>query len=155
MSLQITLRLRLSLILISCSPISDTIRGVLSESDQQKNVHRSVIAVANLVCGVLIFMAVPILFVIGDFFAMAPTPAEASGEVGPATPIFMAGFITLVVLGILSFPFFMAGWGLLKGKSWGAGFAIVAGVLNLLNFLFGTALAIYTFWAASKGHLKS
>lgn len=40
----------------------------------------------------------------------------------------------------------LAGWGLLTWKDWARILAIILGVLNLINFPFGTALGIYTLW---------
>jgi ABC-type glycerol-3-phosphate transport system permease component len=38
------------------------------------------------------------------------------------------------------------GWSLLKRKPWGRTLSIVAAILALLKFPFGTALGIYTLW---------
>jgi hypothetical protein len=40
----------------------------------------------------------------------------------------------------------VTGYGLLKVRSWGRVMALVMGFLMLLDFPFGTALAVYTLW---------
>lgn len=65
----------------------------------------------------------------------------------------LAGLAVLGGIGTLIMGFFMAmslpgvlvGWGLLTGKEWARIGAIILGVLSLLHFPFGTALAVYTF----------
>jgi hypothetical protein len=59
-------------------------------------------------------------------------------------PMLMEGFG--VALCAASAVGLLAGWGLLTWKSWGRLLAIVLGVINLINFPFGTALGIYTIW---------
>jgi hypothetical protein len=49
----------------------------------------------------------------------------------------------LVVLGI---PGIVAGYGLLRRRTWGRILAMVVGFLGLVNFPLGTAIGIYTFW---------
>ena len=44
-----------------------------------------------------------------------------------------------------------AGFGLLNRRPWGRNVAIVAAVLALLKFPFGTALGIYTLWVLAPG----
>ena len=123
------------------------IRSVLNESAAARGPHRGVIAVANLVCGVFILLAVPILLVVFSIPAVALRKEE-----GALIPLFI-GLGIIAILLILSSPFVAAAWGLLKHRSWGIGAALVAAVFNLMNFPFGTALAIYTFWAVSAGKL--
>lgn len=68
----------------------------------------------------------------GDRQAMMITGAVAIGIV--------------CILAIFSIPGFIAGFGLLKFRPWARVLAIILGVLNILSFPLGTALAIYTLW---------
>ena len=54
---------------------------------------------------------------------------------GPALCLFLGGLAT---------PGVIAGYGLLKRKSWARVLAIVIGILNLVNFPIGTAIGVYT-----------
>ncbi len=46
---------------------------------------------------------------------------------------------------------FITGYGLLSRRSWGRTLAIVAAVLALFKFPFGTGLGIYTLWVLAPG----
>jgi len=49
--------------------------------------------------------------------------------------------VLLVVLGL---PGILAGYGLLKRRSWARGLAVALGVLNLFNVPLGTVIGAYT-----------
>jgi hypothetical protein len=61
----------------------------------------------------------------------------------------VVGGIAGIYLMVVSLPNILVGVGLLQEwGEWVLLLAVVLGVLNLPNFPFGTALAIYTFWVA-------
>ncbi len=66
-----------------------------------------------------------------------PVAVKVLGFVGPAVFFLMA---------VIAAPGLVAGFGLLKRKSWSRLLGIVVGVLNLVNFPIGTAIGIYTIW---------
>ena len=70
----------------------------------------------------------------------AETAAIASG----------AGLLVAVLVGLLSVPNLIGGWGLLKRKSWSRILVIVLGCIGLLSIPLGTILGIYTLWALTK-----
>jgi hypothetical protein len=59
---------------------------------------------------------------------------------------------TIVAISILGFMFLLAlpgilaGWGLLKRKSWARILAIILGILNLPSLPIGTIVGVYTLW---------
>ena len=59
----------------------------------------------------------------------------------------VVGTFVLGVLVVISIPGILAGWGLLKRKSWARILALVIGFLSLMNFPLGTVLGVYTIWA--------
>lgn len=67
---------------------------------------------------------------------------------GPEVPDFVPVLIQTVLLVVAGFSVLgcIAGWGLLNLRPWARMFAIVLGVINLLNVPLGTALGIYTLW---------
>jgi hypothetical protein len=69
-----------------------------------------------------------------------PPPPEVLAMIAPAA--FLIGLIVL----LFSVPSLAAGVGLLRYRSWGRILTIVLSVLRLLEFPFGTATAIYSFW---------
>jgi hypothetical protein len=72
------------------------------------------------------------------------------GDSGPhwMTALLPVVFVVTVVAVALSV---FVGWSLLNRKPWGRTLAIVAAVLALLKFPFGTALGIYTLWVMAPG----
>jgi len=86
------------------------------------------------------------------FAALTFAKQFLSGNFGPwmngATPpawifpaIFRIAWIALVVWSGLAVA---AGWGLLENAQWGRVVAIIAAVVNLIKFPFGTAMGIWT-----------
>ena len=65
----------------------------------------------------------------------------------PPPPIFMffVSLFMLVIYGAMAVPSFVAGYGLLKKKSWAKTWSIVSAVLAAMQFPIGTAVCIYTF----------
>lgn len=56
--------------------------------------------------------------------------------------LFSTAFGLLIVA--LALPGLLAGYGLLKHRSWGRYLALVLGVLGLVNFPIGTVIGVYT-----------
>ena len=69
-----------------------------------------------------------------------------SGDGDAAVVTSIVATTIFAIMMILALPGLIAGWGLLKRKSWARILAIVLGVLNLTNFPIGTILGIYTLW---------
>ena len=81
-------------------------------------------------------------------FALGAAAGAAPGNMSPQARVFAP--ILFFGLGILFLAIAAAravtGYGLLKVRSWGRVLALVMGFLMLLDFPFGTALAVYTLW---------
>ncbi|MGI9175643.1 MAG: hypothetical protein ACR2GR_10040 [Rhodothermales bacterium] len=60
------------------------------------------------------------------------------------------GIVISLLIWALSLPSLLAGYGLLKRRSWARVLTLVLGFLNLFNLPFGTALGIYSFWVLLK-----
>lgn len=67
-------------------------------------------------------------------------PPEVLQLIGPIT--FLVGVIVLLI----SMPSVAAGVGLLRYRSWGRALTLVLSFIRLLEFPFGTATAVYSFW---------
>ena len=76
-------------------------------------------------------------------------PPEVFQVLGPAS--FLIGIIFLVI----ALPSIIAGIGLLRFRTWGRGLTLVLSFLRLLEFPFGTATAIYSFWVLLSQEGKS
>ena len=68
----------------------------------------------------------------GDFGAMIASPIVA----------ILAG----LAVALFAIPGYLAGKGLLDGKSWARVLTMILGVLSFFHFPLGTALCLYTFW---------
>lgn len=88
-----------------------------------------------------------LLLIIGGFiFFLLTTIGVISGD-REATAILgtVATFIGLL-MAALAIPGMIAGYGLLKRKSWGRVLGIIVGIFSLMNFPLGTAIGIYTLY---------
>jgi len=59
--------------------------------------------------------------------------------------VLVAGFVA-VVMGLLSVPSLVGGWGLLKRRPWARMLVLIVSFLDLLNFPIGTLLGGYSIW---------
>jgi len=69
---------------------------------------------------------------------------SGEGEAMVITSI-VATFVFAIMMA-LALPGIIAGWGLLKRKSWARILTIILGVLNLTNFPIGTIVGVYSLW---------
>jgi hypothetical protein len=90
-----------------------------------------------LLLAVAAFVALPV------FYVFWHEPGRAAP---PSAFILMALGVGLLAPLLFVTPALVAGYGLLKRKTWGRTAGIVAAILMALNPPFGTALAIYTLW---------
>ena len=109
--------------------------------------HNKVIGIMHLIYGgffglMTVMMAVIFAIVWGGIKAAAASDPNAP-PAGFLLAIF--GFIA-IFYGLLSIPSLVAGYGMLKRRSWARVAGIVASVLSAISFPFGTALCVYTLW---------
>lgn len=99
-----------------------------------------------------LYLALGILGILGAliaFLVLAGTGALADDPEAAAITSGMGVIVGVIVL-VLSVPNLLAGYGLLKRRSWARLLALVLGFLNLFQVPLGTALGIYTFWVLLK-----
>jgi len=102
--------------------------------------HIKVIGLINIVFGILGFMAAGIVFIAvagGGFL---------SGDPKAMTITSIVAVSLSSIISIFSIPEIVAGWALLKMKSWGRILGIVIAILDLINIPIGTAFGIYALW---------
>lgn len=108
--------------------------------------HNKVLGIMHLVYGGFFALMTLLMLVITLFMwpLMNSLPQEPNA---PPAGFFVAimGFV-VVLYGILSVPSLVAGYGMLKRRSWARIAAIVASVLSAISFPFGTALCVYSLW---------
>jgi hypothetical protein len=108
--------------------------------------HNKYLGIAHLVFGgfhVLIGALVSL-----SFFLMFTGAQLGSrpGEANPAGFFMFLSMLFLLVFAVASIPSLVAGYALLKRKSWARVAAIIGGALGAMRFPLGTALCVYTFW---------
>lgn len=96
-------------------------------------------AVALLVAGLVILLALPILF----------TASDAAGAAVAIAFLGMAGMLVFVYAAAS----LVVGWGLLKMQPWSRWGALVLAVFSLLDFPAGTAVAVATIWYLTQQSL--
>lgn len=69
-----------------------------------------------------------------------------SGEAEALGAMVFGGLIIGFVMLVFAVPGIIAGWGLLKRKSWARVLALVLGTLNIMSFPIGTAVGMYTIY---------
>ncbi len=107
--------------------------------------HNKVIGIMHLIYGgfnaLMMVIFVPIFLAIGIGAGSDPNAPPA------VMAIFGAfGFLMLFLAVLFGLPPMLAGYAMLKGKSWARVMGIIAGCLEALSFPFGTALCVYTLW---------
>jgi uncharacterized membrane protein (DUF2068 family) len=106
--------------------------------------HIKIIAVLFIILGVISIVVAIGFFVLGAGVAATILSQDQSpdGQLGAA---WGGGCITFIaaLIALLSIPSIIAGWGLMKRKSWARGLTIVLAVLSLPSFPIGTAIGVY------------
>ena len=113
--------------------------------------HNKTIGILHLVYGGLhiLMMIMMSLFIVPFILLNAPSgrPVDPAGESVMAIVLVFVGIFSL----LLSLPSFVAGFGMLKQKSWAKIWAMIAGGIAGMSFPLGTALCVYTFWFLFSG----
>jgi len=92
-----------------------------------------------------------IFLLIGGFvFLLLVGIAPLTGEPEPMWILPLVGTTVGLLMAALGLPGLLAGYGLLKRKSWARVLAIVVGILGLVNFPVGTAIGLYTLWVLTQ-----
>jgi hypothetical protein len=105
--------------------------------------HNKYLGWAHLIHGGLFLLFVVFILAMMTFmFLTMPGPPQGP----PPAFIGIMWVFMLVIYGLMLIPNFVAGYALLKKKSWARIAAIIAGVVSAMSAPIGTAVAVYTFW---------
>jgi hypothetical protein len=88
-----------------------------------------------------------ILFIGLGIFAIVSGVGIISGERQAILATGIAGTVIACVFIVLSLPSIIAGFGLLKRRSWARILTIILSIFHLLSFPVGTAIGAYSLWA--------
>ena len=107
--------------------------------------HNKVIGIMHIIYGgfnaLMMLIFVPIFLLIGGAAAADP------GAPAAMTAIFgFFGLLMLVLALVFGLPPILAGYAMLKRKSWAKTAGVIAACVEALSFPFGTALCVYTLW---------
>ncbi|MDT7540385.1 MAG: hypothetical protein QOE33_289 [Acidobacteriota bacterium] len=107
--------------------------------------HNKFIGIAFLVHGGFqMLMALLMALMFGSFALMIP---NQPGREGPPRLFFLAIMVFVVVIqSIFATPSFVAGYAVLKRKSWARLSSIIAAVFSAMNVPIGTAVCVYALW---------
>lgn len=108
--------------------------------------HNKVLGILHLAYGgfSVFLMAAISVFMLGVFGVIAinqPRSEEVPLGVFAVLMIFMV-LINLIIIA----PSFLAGYALLKRKTWAKTMGIIAGIIAGMSFPIGTAVCVYTLW---------
>jgi hypothetical protein len=107
--------------------------------------HNKVIGIMHLIYGgfnaLMMAIFVPIFLAIGAGAASDPNAPPALAAI-----FGFFGFLMLVLAVLFGLPPILAGYAMLKRKSWARVMSIIAACVEALSFPFGTALCVYTLW---------
>ena len=99
------------------------------------------------ILGWLLIVSNLVMAIIGGFvlFLLAGI-GVLSGEFEAFAILSVVGIFVAGLLVVLALPGVLAGFGLLRRRSWGRILGIVVAFLSLLNFPLGTAIGVYGLW---------
>ncbi len=109
-------------------------------NQKQIEQHLPILGILHLIGGALFMLIGVFLFV---FLSGIGITTAIEEPVALRTLTFV-GFSVGSLLVVLGLPGVIAGYGLLKKRSWARGLAIAVGVLNVVNFPIGTLIGIYS-----------
>jgi hypothetical protein len=116
--------------------------------------HVKILDVLNIILGGLgIVVALLVLVLFGGLAGVAGSDPNPDAQ-GGAAVLGLIGGLGFAFILIISIPCVIAGFGLLKFRSWAQILTIVLSVLGMLNFPFGTALGIYGLWVLLNKETK-
>lgn len=118
--------------------------------------HIKILSILFMILGALGLLAAVIMLITGAG-AAAAIGAQAGTDPDAAKGAMAAGGCMTAVaifVGVLSLPSILAGWGLMKRKSWARVLAIIVSILSLPSFPLGTAIGVYGLWVMFNDETK-
>lgn len=109
--------------------------------------HNKLIAILHLIYGGMNALGLVVMLLFFGFFGnlLGSLPQRGGDDVPVAFFVAIMGFVT-VLMALFTIPPLIAGYGLLKRRSWARIAGIIAGAMSGLSFPLGTALCVYTLW---------
>lgn len=109
--------------------------------------HNKVIGIMHLIYGGFFALISVLMLVVFGAILIPLLDQMPKDPNAPPMEFFWAIFAFVTVFYVLmSIPALLAGYAMLKKKSWARIAGIVSSVIACMSFPFGTALAVYSFW---------
>jgi hypothetical protein len=106
--------------------------------ERELQLHVSILGWLHII-GSALFLVLALIALV-----FLPTLGVISGDPDGVVVLSFMGTAFGLLMIALGLPGLIAGYGLLKRKPWARILALVLGVLDLVNFPFGTAIGVYT-----------
>ena len=107
--------------------------------------HNKIIGIMHLIYGgfnaLMLVIFVPFFLAVGGISASDPTSPP-----GLTAVLVLIGVVMLAMALLFGLLPILAGYAMLKRKSWARTMGVVAACLCAISFPFGTALCVYTLW---------
>ena len=118
--------------------------------------HIKILSVLFIIFGILGLLAAIVVFVVGAGAAASIASQGANDQDTAAGMLAAGGCMTGIaaLVGILSIPNLLTGWGLMKRKSWSRVLTIIMAILALPSFPIGTAIGVYALWVMFNEETK-
>lgn len=112
--------------------------------------HVKILGILHIVMGALgVLAALACLAIFGGLAGVAQIAGHANDNPDALVAVPILGALAVILTGVvfvMSLPGLIAGYGLLKLRSWARILTIILSGLNLFNFPLGTALGVYGLW---------
>jgi hypothetical protein len=102
--------------------------------------HIKILGILYIISGILVTFGGALVILLFTVIGIA------AGEVRALPILAVLATILGSILLVIGIAKLICGWGLLLRKKWSRVFAIVMGIISLINVPFGTALGIYALW---------
>ncbi|HYE13847.1 MAG TPA: hypothetical protein VD968_05325 [Pyrinomonadaceae bacterium] len=107
--------------------------------------HNKVLGIMHLIYGGMNAILLPFVFIF-VFLGAGLTSIDPSAPPEAGLVFVLIGLFFGLLFLMFGLPPLLAGYGMLRRKSWARGWGIAAAVFAALSFPLGTALCVYTLW---------
>lgn len=111
--------------------------------------HWTVLGVLFLLLGLMGLVGMLVVFTVFSIgSAVLGTAALHEPDIPRVLAFLPAGFAVFICCAIAftAIPSLVAGYGLLQRRGWARVWALIAGIINLPSFPFGTGVGVYAIW---------
>lgn len=117
--------------------------------------HIKILSWLFIIMGVLGLLFAVFIFLLGAGAVSTILSNDHSSDARVAAG-WAGGCMTFVaaLIGVLSLPSIIAGWGLMRRKAWSRVLTMVVGALHILNMPIGTAIGLYAIIIMSNEETK-